>query len=252
VPESSTKKQQSSVLYDRFNVGLLLYVLRKSFKWFFLFMLLSSGVAHIFLHFSTRIYSSKGVLIHIAGEDKQSLLGLDKSLPTQNFTPTDFQQDVRVITSPIVVDKAFAKKGLNYIFYEVGDFRSLEVYPNPYFTIDSFYQAPEMRRISIDYSILLDEKKDSVRLDYIYQGKSWGGYLKPGKPFVDENIHLAISNLDQALLEGSAENQKSILFKVYTDEQLSNELMAITRIEPNKETFAIQVSARHPSKSKAA
>ena len=154
---------------------------------------LSSGVAHIFLHFSTRIYSSKGVLIHIAGEDKQSLLGLDKSLPTQNFTPTDFQQDVRVITSPIVVDKAFAKKGLNYIFYEVGDFRSLEVYPNPYFTIDSFYQAPEMRRISIDYSILL-MKKDSVRLDYIYQGKSWEVILNP------ENHLLMKTSIWQSLI----------------------------------------------------
>lgn len=109
-----------------------------------------------------------------------------------------------------------------------------------------------MRRVSIDYSILINQQKDSVRLDYIYQGKSWGGFLKPGKPYADENIYLAISNLDQKLLEGSAENQKSILFKVYTDEQLTNELMAITSIEPNKETFAIQVSARHPSKSKAA
>ncbi|MEC7268276.1 MAG: polysaccharide biosynthesis tyrosine autokinase, partial [Bacteroidota bacterium] len=226
--------------------------MRKSFKWFFLFMLLSSGVAHIFLHFSTRIYSSKGVLIHIAGEEKQSLLGIDKTLPNQNFTPTDFQQDVRVITSPIVVNKAFSQKGLNYIFYEVGDFRSLEIYPNPYFTIDSFYQDPKMRRVSIDYSILINQQKDSVRLDYIYQGKSWGGFLMPGKPYTDENIYLAISNLDQKLLEGSAESQKSILFRVFTDDQLSDELMAITSIEPNSETFAIQVSARHPSKSKAA
>ena len=215
-------------------------------------MLLSSGIAHIFLHFSTRIYSSKGVLIHIAGEEKQSLLGLDKTLPNQNFTPTDFQQDVRVITSPIVVNKAFSQKGLNYIFYEVGDFRSLEIYPNPYFTIDSFYQDPKMRRVSIDYSVIINQQKDSVRLDYIYQGKSWGGFLKPGKPYTDENIYLAISNLDKKLLEGSAESQKSILFKVFTDEQLSNSLMAITSIEPNKETFAIQVSASHPSKSKAA
>ena len=185
-----------------------------------------SGVAHIFLHFSTRIYSSKGVLIHIAGEDKQSLLGVDKSLPTQDFTPTDFQQDVRVITSPIVVDNAFSNKGLNYVFYEVGDFRSLEIFPNPYFTIDSFYQQPAMRRVNIDYNINIDQKKDSVRLDYIYQGKSWGGFLKPGKPFADENIYLAISNLDQLLLEGGAENQKNILFKVKTNEALADAMCA--------------------------
>ena len=109
-----------------------------------------------------------------------------------------------------------------------------------------------MRRISIDYSILLDEKKDSVRLDYIYQGKSWEVILNPENHLLMKTSIWQSPNLDQALLEGSAEKQKSILFKVYTDEQLSNELMAITRIEPNKETFAIQVSARHPSKSKAA
>ena len=92
-------------------MGLLLYVLRKSFQWFS-FYVASSGAAHIFLHFSTRIYS-KGVLIHIAGEDKQSLLGLDKSLPTQNFTPTDFQH-VRVITS--IVEQSVCQERIELHF----------------------------------------------------------------------------------------------------------------------------------------
>ena len=207
--DNSQQKKRTTVLYDRFNVGLLVHVLRKSFKWFFLFMLLSSGVAHVFLHFSTRVYDSTGVIIHIGGDQQQSLLGFDKDFQRKDFTGTDFQQDIRVITSPLVLYNAFANKGLNLLFYEVGDFRSLEIYPNPYFTVDSFSQASEMSAVNIDYNVFLSQGKDSVRLEYVYQGKTWGGYLKPGKPFVDDNIFLSISNLDGSHLTSSTEEEKN-------------------------------------------
>ena len=194
----------------------------------------------------------KGVIIHIGGNNQQNLLGFDKEFQRKDFSGTDFQQDIRVLTSPLVLYNAFANKGLNLLFYEVGDFRSLEMYPNPYFSVDSFYQDPGMSRVNIDYNVYLSQGKDSVRFEYVYQGKTWGGHLKPGDPFEDENVHLSISNLDLSTLASNAEEEKNVFFQVYDDERLADDMLSHIRIEPNKETFSVSITGNHPSKSKAA
>ena len=119
-------------------------------------------------------------------------------------------------------------------------------------SVDSFSQASDMSVVNIDYNIFLSQGKDSVRLEYVYQGKTWGGYLKPGKPFVDDNIFLSISNLDGSRLTSSTEEEKNIFFQFYDDERLADEMLSHIKIEPNKETFSVSITANHPSKSKAA
>ena len=50
----------------------------------------------------------------------------------------------------------------------------------------------------------------------------------------------------------STEEEKNIFFQFYDDERLADEMLSHIKIEPNKETFSVSITANHPSKSKAA
>src|SRR5690554_4053580 len=105
--------------------------------WFILTVIISLGVATIYLRYTTNIYSTKATIL-IKDEKNSSLSEMaafqDLGL-TASMGPSGFENELQILKSKSLTERVVKQLGLNIMYFQEGRVRTSELYENKPFTV---------------------------------------------------------------------------------------------------------------------
>lgn len=130
---------------EKFSPNEILYKYLSYLPYFFISLLLTYFVAVIYIRYSNPIYQASAQILvksnqenDIGGSTKSTGSGLDlieSSLLSNK--QVNIENEILVLSSPILLAKIIKNYNLNFIYYSVGKIRKIEIYNERPFTVEA-------------------------------------------------------------------------------------------------------------------
>src|SRR5580704_5176320 len=131
-----TDSEPSSGPIDDFNIGLLLFIFRKSIIWFLLILIVCVSVSVIYLRYAPRIYQASTTLM-LKEEKTTQILGIKDLLKEQDHQ-TEITREIQLIKSDLFVERIVNNLPLQIGYFREGKtkFVANELYTSSPFQIE--------------------------------------------------------------------------------------------------------------------
>ncbi len=174
---------------NEFDLGLFLYILRRSLVWVLLCVLLSIFGAFIYLRYTPLVYRAKTV-IQLAENDNANKI-LDVAKVSDDTKP---EAKLELLRSKLLISRSLKELPLKVSYYAKGQILITEHYVSSPYQVDLlelFNSAMQDKRIGINFS-------GPGLFELLYEGKKFSG-LEVGKEVTtpDFKFSVAISDWEQ-------------------------------------------------------
>lgn len=239
-------KERLTNFSSEFELGLFLYIMRKSVAWVALIILTSLLVSLLYLRYTKPVYQS-GLILQISTENRA-----DKILKVENiYENDDISAIIELLRSKYMLQKAIESLPLDVNYYNKGQFLTYEMYVNSPFSVD--HQVTDSILLNRDiYLTFTDE--NTVNLSYQIGQKEHSSSHDIRKPIVLEEALFNINVIDFDMIAQMQDEFKKqeFIFRITSPEQLTNDYikrLEITLLNNSAKTISIQFKDDNPQKT---
>ncbi len=229
---------------DVFNLGKLIFVIKKSVPWLFLILVISLLSAFFYLRYSKPVYEASATL-KLDTKSSASILNLELGEFSRGIDH-QLEGEIELLRSAVVYNSALRDLNTKISYYSVGEILDDEKFPRGPFRVELLGDSSPMQEKEIHVTIIDDSK---YLLSYEIQQKKIEKEYRFGDKVNDGFINIIIHK------EGEFSQEQSHFFFVvnsYTKliEDLSKNLV-VSIINPNAKTIGISFTSTNKDKSVA-
>lgn len=160
-------KERITNFSSEFELGLFLYILRKSLFWILLVVFISFLGSLLYLRYTVPIYESNLTLQVNSSNTADKLLKVEDIYENE-----DISANIELLRSKYMISRAIASLPLDVSYFNVGQFLTYELYTNSPFTVDFTVRDSSIlnRQFFVSFP---DENK--VELSYTQDGEKISG-----------------------------------------------------------------------------
>ncbi len=242
-------KERLSNFSGEFELGLFIYIARRSILWVLLFFCTSLFIAYTYLRYTPPVYESTGVI------QLQSSNQANKLLNIENFsgeTDNGLAEGVEVLRSRVFLKRVLAKLPLEISYYTEGTFRANELYKSSPYSVEIKTNNEKITgtKIYVDFK---DNKQGIISFDFA--GKKHSKTYETGVwvRFPDIEIKLNIENYSEIENQQNLVKQNAYYFIVKNIDGLVDEYFPQLDVKlMNEQAKTIIISFKDFNPQKAA
>ena len=163
------------ILGEDFNPALLVIIIRKSFVWCVVIILLTTAISLLFLRYTAPIYEAGASLI-VKPVNTAQALDIQNPIFQGKDANEDLQRDIQIMKSSVVIGRAIDMLNMKVSYYRKGQILDEEMYNNSPF---------EIKATPIDSTI--ENLKIQIKFD---KNKNVTLYYDDGTYKLDDNLKL--------------------------------------------------------------
>ncbi|MBK8948459.1 MAG: AAA family ATPase [Flavobacteriales bacterium] len=150
---------------NEFDLGLFLYIIKRSSVWIMLCIILSGAAAYLYLRYTAPTFKSGAILQIRESNNAQLVLEMNQFVEDKNLLA-----DVELLRSKFFIDKALRKLPLEVSYFYKGQILTNELYTGTFFRIE-------------DVEVLDPRVRDMpIFIDLKTEGKATFSYAVAGQP----------------------------------------------------------------------
>jgi uncharacterized protein involved in exopolysaccharide biosynthesis len=172
---------------NEFDLGLFIYIVKRSLVWIAMCLLLAMGAAYIYLRYTAPTYASSATLQMGQSNKAQTVLKVSDMMDDNSL-----QADVQLLRSKFFIAKAVQALPLRVRYFFRGQILTEEHYRQSFFTVDRLNitnAAVEGRPINVQ---VMDD--NSLRLDYAIGTAKFQIPVEPNVPFSTPHFSAVITS----------------------------------------------------------
>ena len=170
---------------NEFDLGLFIYIVKRSLVWITLSVLLAFSAAWIYLRYTAPTYESRASMQLSQSNNAQKVLHVSDLVEDNNL-----QADVELLRSKFFIAKAIARLPLQVSYFFKGQILTKEFYTETFFTVDDLEVLDEG---VLDMPIFCDPAENGqVKLTYDLEGKHVNELFPVGRPFSTPHFRCTI------------------------------------------------------------
>ncbi len=185
---------------NEFDLGLFLYIVKRSLVWIALCLLLAFAAAWIYLRYTAPNYESKAVLQFGQSNTAEKVLKVSELVEGNNLTA-----DVELLRSRYFVAKALRRIPLQVSYFFKGQILTTEFYSESFFVVDDVVL---MDSTILDIPIMMEVMENSVNLTYTKDGKVFSDTYPVGRIIATPHFRCSIRPRDGQVMEAPREDGK--------------------------------------------
>ncbi|MBK8581357.1 MAG: polysaccharide biosynthesis tyrosine autokinase [Flavobacteriales bacterium] len=201
---------------NEFDLGLFIYIVKRSLVWIAMCLLLAMGAAYIYLRYTAPTYASSATLQMGQSNKAQTVLKVSDMMDDNSL-----QADVQLLRSKFFIAKAVQALPLRVRYFFRGQILTEEHYRQSFFTVDRLNitnAAVEGRPINVQ---VMDD--NSLRLDYVIGAAKFQIPVEPNVPFSTPHFSAVItSGSSRPWPKGLEDN--TLYFTLNSNQALTNQL----------------------------
>ncbi|MCS6916423.1 MAG: polysaccharide biosynthesis tyrosine autokinase [Chitinophagales bacterium] len=230
---------------EDFNPALLVIMVRKSFIWCVLIMLVTVSSSLLYLRYTPPTYEVNASMI-VKPINTAQALDIQSGLFQTKHTNLDIEKDIQIMKSNVILDRVIDSLDLSVSYYRKGKILKEELYRNNPFEVDFVAGRDYAYETPINLRILSDSE---YQLNFSYSDENWTTH-RFGVPYKIGSLQLTV-HLRPGYLNG---NDKGILnseyvFVIRNRSMLYNELRSALQIAPSAPTLSLAMRSRKPQKA---
>ncbi len=240
-------EKQSFNPVDDFNLGLLIYVVKKSLVWVIFIILISVTLSIVYLRYTPRVYQASSTLM-LKTEKTTQILGQENLLVEED--PNEISKQVQVMKSYLLIDRVVNSLPLQIGYYKEGKTKFIhsELYTSTPFIVDGVVKDEDIINVPIYLKII---RPGEVFLNFTLGEKDYGYTKDTGQlissPYFSLKIHFR-KNLNVDDLSGT------YYFRFLNRGEVMSEIatkLEVPGINLATKTMAIAFKDRNPAKAAA-
>lgn len=226
-----------------FNPGLLFIIIKKSFIWCVLIVLITMSSSLLYLRYTPPLYEVGSTLM-IKPENTSKAIGLDNIGLEASRGNADLQRDIQVMKSNLIMDRVLDKLPLLVSYYNTGQILVEEKYKSSPFEILPLVKTNSIYDLPINFEFINNKSfKISYRIGqqkFIYNG-SYGKKIRT--PHFDFT-----ANTDQEVLKSNIESLKTgqFYFVINNRQTVAKRIRDVIRINPYTPSILISFQDKNP------
>ena len=201
-------KERITNFSSEFELGLFLYILRKSIVWILLILFLSFLASLLYLRYTVPIYESSLIL------QVNSSNTAGKILQVENiYEIDDISASIELLRSKYLINRAIESLPLEVSYFNKGQFLTYELYTSSPFTIH--YNIADSSVLNRKFNLTF-RNRDEVELSYIWKGEEYSSVHSIHEPFLTDwgEIEFSQINFDKIDELQSEFNKQHFIFTV--------------------------------------
>ncbi|MCB0788248.1 MAG: hypothetical protein KDB75_02985, partial [Flavobacteriales bacterium] len=226
---------------NEFELGLFLYIVRRSLLWIVLILLLSFAAANLYLRYTPPTFESRTVLQLGNTNSAQKVLEVGKFYEDNNL-----QSTVELLRSRFFIAKVLDRLPLKVGYYYKGQILTKELYTQSPFVLIS----PEVHSEAVrDVSVVLEEiLADRVVLAYTLGDQAFRKEVVPGERFRTPHFSGVLQITGDLELQGN-EPEGRYYFRINSMRGLVNRFygqLTVKMVDANAQTIEISCRDNNP------
>ena len=125
-------KERISNFSGEFELGLFLFIAKKSIIWILLFFILAFAGAKVYLHYTPPVFEASSTIQVQTSNQANKLLNVENIYSSENV----LAEAVELLRSKVFLKRVLSKLPLGISYYAEGTFLNNELYKNAPFTVD--------------------------------------------------------------------------------------------------------------------
>lgn len=179
---------------NEFDLGLFIYIVRRSVVWIALCILLSLAAAYIYLRYTAPTYESKSVLQLSESNNAQKILGVSEFMEDNSLVAK-----VELLRSKFFMAKALKKLPLAVSYYYKGQILTNELYTKSFFLVSDIEVIdPAVRNEPVFMQIMAP---DRMVLEYSVGGRRFSEEITVGRRFITPHFAAKLVVVNERALE---------------------------------------------------
>lgn len=219
---------------NEFDLGLFVYIVRRTLVWIITCLLLAFGAAYLYLRYTAPTYASSAMLQLGQSNNAQMVLKMNDMMEDNSL-----QADVQMLQSKFFVAKAVALLPLRVRYFFRGQILTEEYYKHSFYEVHNLEVTnPVVQGKPITVEVLGD---GNLQLSYLDGGTPFSAKVTAGKRFTTPHFNATITVQDSEKSPIGTE-RGNYYFIINDPKTLTNEFagkIAVAIMDPNAKTILI-------------
>ncbi len=240
-------KERISNFSGEFELGLFLFITRKSLTWVIFFFAVSLGCAFVYLRYTPPIFEANSVIQMQSENNAKQILNVESLTESDN----SLAEGVELLRSKVFFKRVLAKLPLSTRYYTEGTFKVNELYRNSPFSVETKITNPEIngKKIYVDFT---NGNKGSVY--YNLSGNKYSQNYETGKwlHFNDFDLKININNFNEINAKQNLVKKNAFYFCLNDTNSILNELypnLEVKLLNEQAKTVLIAFKDFNPQKA---
>ncbi|MGD1848600.1 MAG: Wzz/FepE/Etk N-terminal domain-containing protein [Salibacteraceae bacterium] len=191
-------KERLTNFSNEFELGLFVFLARKSLLWVILFFMLAGAGAFAYLRYTQPIFEASTILQITSNNTAQQVLNVDNIYETD-----DISGDIELLRSKEFFRSTLDALGLDVGYFAEGQFLTGDNYKKSAYLVQARVIDSALYNTRIDIQF---PSKETVELAYVLKGESYGGTYPVSRAISLPHADLKIKLLDyEQFIEGQGQ-----------------------------------------------
>ncbi|MEX1131814.1 MAG: polysaccharide biosynthesis tyrosine autokinase [Flavobacteriales bacterium] len=227
-------KERITNFSNEFELGLFLFIVRRSLLWIALFMLTALATSVLYLRYTASIYESRSLLQLRERNTAQQVLSMNTFGEDKNL-----QADVELMRSKFFLSKVLKRMPLEVSYFNKGQILTEEFYTRSFFKLRD---VSVIDKAIYDQPIMVDlSKPDLVGISYVLGGRDHEKSFARGE-FVRTPHFTGILDISATAVASDVDNRMVLYLTINSPESLLlkySKLLQVRIADPNAKTVEI-------------
>ncbi len=228
-----------------FDLGLMVFIIRKSLIWILLVLGLAAGSAYTVIHYSQPVYESKTIL-QISSENRANQL-----LEVENiYESEEISKDIEVLRSQEFFKRVLDTLPLDISYYFEGEVLRNERFKNNPYSVEFSVKEPTLYDKAI---YVVFEAREKGSLNYEVGGQAFSYAFTIGDTLITEHAELVIQDAFMETIINSAGFGETDMYFVLNSPMQNLKTLypsyVVQLLSASAKTILISVSDHNPAKA---
>ncbi len=231
-------RERIANISSEFELGLFLFLARKSIIWVMIIFAIAFGGAFLYLRYTPYIYESKGVLQIKTSNTASRVLNVQSMYETEDA----LAQGIELMRSKVFLKRVLSKLPLQVSYFSEGTFKANELY-----TSSPYYVEFNLKNVAAygikRYVNFVNEKqgeitfqREGAEITKKFETGEWVSF-----PFAD--IRITVNNYNAITEQQNQVKQNSFYFVINDPDQLTAEHFQRLNVKPlNTDARTVEIS----------
>ena len=155
-PNYTSSKQSSGSIIDTVNLGLVIYLIKKTLPLVIVMIMVASALGFFYLKYTNKIYQGKATLL-LQEQKQQELLGVQDLTQIENF---DLNREIQFMRSKTFIERALDSLDIDVQYFQESRLGILntEYYKNSPFHIDHIVRNKALYGTRISINLISNQR----------------------------------------------------------------------------------------------
>jgi tyrosine-protein kinase Etk/Wzc len=240
-------KERISNFSGEFELGLFLFIARKSIFWIILFFSIATGASYLYLRYTPPIFESSSIIQIQTSNQANKLLNIENVYGSEN----SLAEAVEVLRSKVFLKRVLSKLPLQTSYFSEGTFKNNELYKSSPFKIEvkGDYSKITGTKIYVDF---ITPAQGTV--NFLYQGRSYSKNYITNQwiSFPQFDLKITITDYNEIQKQQNAVKENTFYFTVNDTNSIVNQYFSAVEaklLNADAKTISIIFKDINPQKA---